>query len=436
MPHTQFVHAFREAAPYIHYLRGKTLVIGIASSLLQGQTLASIAADLNLLAALGIKLVLVHGSDCQINELCKQAQISPHFHQHRRVTDTAVLTLAQQACGQVQFAFQAALSLGFAHSPQRTPRLRVATGNFIVAKPLGVLDGVDMGYTGQVRKLDCAAMADYLAQNAIVLLSPMGVSMSGQAYHLAMAEVAAAAAIQLQAEKLIFLTEWDGIFHQNNELAHELTATQAHELLAETTPQSPILHAAVEALQHNVSRVQVLSGSLNGGLLRELFTREGVGTSIAPTPFMTVRAAQEFDIADIIALIRPLEERGVLVRRSREYLENHIHEFHVLENDRQIYGCVMLKQFADNADVAELACLVVSPNARDGGYGDLLLQHIISQTKILGKRRLFALTTHTSDWFAERGFQAACVDDLPPERALEYAESGRQSRVFVMDLSN
>ncbi len=429
-----FVHDFREAAPYIHYLRGKTLVIGIASRLLHGQILTGIAADLNLLAALGIRLVLVHGSDSQINRLCEQAQYDVAFYQNRRITDATVLQFAKQACGQLQVDFQAALSLGFAHSPQRTPRLRVVTGNLVTAKPLGVINGVDMGYTGQVRKLDAVAIGDYLAQQAIVLLSPMGASLSGQSYHLAMAEVAQEAAIALRAEKLIFLTEWDGIYNENNELVSELTTAQAEQYWQQDTPQRPILQAAVNALKQDVSRVQVLSGSQNGGLLRELFTREGVGTSIANTPFMTVRSAQEFDIADIIALIRPLEEQGVLVHRSREYLAEHIHEFNVLENDRQIYGCVMLKQFSGSPDVSELACLVVSPTARDGGYGDLLLQHVISQAKMANNKRLLALSTHTSDWFVERGFQAASVDDLPPERWTEYHASGRQSKVFVMDL--
>lgn len=437
MPHSVFVHTFREAAPYIHYLRGKTLVVGVASALLQGQTLLNLAADLNLLSILGIRLVLVHGSDKQMDDLCTQRGYAVRFHQHRRVSDETILQFAKQVCGQLQFELQAALSLGLAHTPQRTPRLRVATGNFLSAKPLGVLDGVDMGYTGMVRKVDYRAIEDYLQQNAMVLISPMGASLGGQTYHLAMAEVAEAVAVALRAEKLIFVTEWDGVVDELGQLAHELTLAQAQALLENNNSlvaQRPIVQAAVGALKGEVSRVQVISGVQNGALLRELFSREGVGTSIAPTPFMNVRSAQEHDIVDIIALIRPLEEKGVLVKRSRAYLEGHIREFSVLENDRQIYGCVALKSFVSCDDAAELACLVVSPEARDGGYGDLLLKHIVTQAKSLGIQRLFALSTHTADWFLERGFQSAQVSDLPNERQVDYHASGRQSKVFVLKL--
>lgn len=433
---SDFVYDFREAAPYIHYLRGKTVVIAIASSLLQEQTMASIAADLNLLAALGVRLVLVHDLTHQLEALCSQNQYDIQTHHDRHITDKTLLQFAKQACGQIQLDFQAALSLGFSHAPQRVPRLRVVTGNLIAAKPLGVIDGIDMGYTGVVRKIDLIAVNDYLAHNAIVLLSPIGSSLCGQNYVLTMEDVAQASAIALQAEKLIFLTEWHGIHHQNHQLLKELTTHQAQELIQSNTPYRTILQAAVQALNHHVSRVQILSGSLNGGLLRELFTREGIGTSISQTPFINIRKAQEYDITDIITLIRPLEEQGILLPRSREYLERHLHEFSVLENDCQIYGCVALKTFADSDDAVELACLVVSPQARDGGYGDLLLKSIISQTQALGKTNIFALSTQAGDWFIERGFQAACINDLPQERQAQYHANARQSKIFVLKLNH
>lgn len=438
-----FVQAFREAAPYIHYLRGKTLVVGVASDLLNARDLSDWVADLNLLAVLGIRLVLVHGSETQISQFCQQNDYPIRFHQHRRVCDAAVLNWAKAVCGQWQCDLQAALSVGVAKTVQRSAsRLRVVNGNVLVAQPLGVINGVDMGFAGEVRKVDSAAIGDYLEQNAIVLISPLGTSLSGQYYHLTMPDVAAAVAVALKAEKLIFLTSADGITDEHQQLRHELTREQAEtqlqharqQTVSHQDAQTLILQAAVQALQHDVSRVQVLSGSLNGGLLRELFTKEGVGTSIANTPFVSIRTAQEWDIADLMALIRPLEEQGVLMRRTQAHLAEHIHEFSVLEHDRQIDGCVALKQFADAPDVAELACLVVSPQARAGGYGDLLLKHLVAQAQALGKTRLFALSTHTSDWFVERGFVPCAVRDLPAERQAEYHANGRQSRVFVMDL--
>lgn len=430
-----FVQAFHEAAPYIHYLRGKTLVVGMASDLLANGCLNALAADFNLLAALGVRLLVVHGCDKQIAQLCQQHQHETPLHHNRRIIDETALQFAKFACGAAQFDFQAALSLGVARSPQRPPRLRVITGNFLTAKPLGVHNGIDMQFTGQVRKVDTAAIQDALDAQALVFISPMAASLGGQNYVLSMPEVAAELAIALQAEKLVFLTQENGVCNAQGQLLKNLTAQETRHLLAENgfaNQAHGLLQAALHALQQGISRVQILSGSQNGDLIRELFTRHGAGTSIAQDSFVNVRPAHERDIADIIALIRPLEERGILIHRSRDYLAAHINEFFVLEHDRQIYGCVAMKTFSGSPDAAELACLVVSPDARDGGYGELLLEQVLRQARQSGKTRLFALSTHTADWFSERGFQAAQPHDLPPERLADYLANGRQSKIFVL----
>lgn len=433
-----FVQAFREAAPYIHYLRGKTLVIGLSSDVLDTHYLNELASDFHLMAALGVRLVLVHGCQTQIEKMAKNQNYPIYFHQNRCIADEQVMQFAKQACGGIQFDFQAALSLGVARAPQRPPRVRVVQGNFLTAQPLGVIHGVDMRYTGQIRKVDFQAISDALDRQAIVLMNPIGTSLSGQNYVISMNEVAQAVAVALKAEKLIFLTKQLGILDKNQNLIRNLTASEASILLADEAishEQKPLLNTAIMALEQGVSRVQILSGHQNGDLLRELFTRDGAGTSIAQSPFMRVRAADEKDVADIMNLIKPLEEKGILLKRSREYMENHIQEFWVLEHDRQIYGCVALKNFSENQEVAELACLVVSPDARQGGYGELLLKQVIEQAKKNGKKRLFALSTHTVDWFTERHFQAANVDELPENRQKEYFENGRQSKILVLELT-
>lgn len=437
MRNSDFAQDFREAAPYIQYLRGKTIVIGIASSLLDDGHLNDMAADFNLIAALGVRLVLVHGCSTQIDALCAQHNHQSTFHQHRRITDLTVLHYAKQVCGQVQFDLQAALSLGYSHAPQKPPRLRTVTGNYLTAKPLGVIDGIDMHYTGQVRKVDAEAIKQSLDTQAIVIVSPIAASPVGQSYNLSMPDTACAVAAALQAEKLMFLTEQAGILDQEGQLISNLTAQEAEKLLTQPLAkpqQRALLSTSIAALNQHISRVQILSGRENGSLIKELFTRQGSGTSIAQSSFMQIRPAHERDIADIITLIRPLEARGVLVRRSKRYLEQHIREFSLLEHDQQIYGCVALKTFADSPDCAELACLVVSDGERDLGYGDDLLAYVINEAKKQNKKRLFALSTQTTDWFLEHGFQAACLNDLPLSRQAQYNQSNRQSKIFVLPL--
>ena len=270
----------------------------------------------------------------------------------------------------------------------------------------------------------------------MVLISPLGASLSGQLFSLSMADIAEAVAIALSAEKLIFLVEQEGIFDEQGKLLSNLSAEEARCLLSNqkiASNQHRLLHAAIHAVENQVQRCQILSGYQDGSLISELFTREGTGTSVAQAPFMRIRSANTGDIADIISLIRPLEERGILLKRSQEYLENHISEFFVLEHDRQIYGCVALKVF-EVEQVAELACLVVSPHAQDGGYGELLLEHVIQTSRSQGLYTLFALSTHTGDWFLERGFSVAPIEALPLSRLQEYHTSKRRSKIFQLSL--
>lgn len=437
MSKTKFVHAFREAAPYIHYLRDKTLVIGISSELLNSTTLLTLAADLNLLASLGVRLVLIFDAESQIQVQCHQYH-HPIQHIHGRLlVNQHMVNLAKQICGGLYFDFQAAFSLGFAHSPQRNPRLRLSSGNFISAKPMGVIDGTDMLYTGSVRKVDTAAIHSQLNERAIVLISPIATSLGGQSYFLSHYETAEAVAVALQAEKLIFIEKNAGISDGKGSFFNSLTAKEAQTLakqLPENDPIHTLLNVASHALSQGVSRVQILSGHNDGDLIQELFTRNGAGTSIAQDSLVTIRPAQERDIAEIINLIRPLEEQGILVHRSREYLEHRIQDFFVLENDRQICGCVALKHFHSTPEAAELACLAIAPETRTAGYGALLLKHICQIAKQQNKQHLFALSTHTADWFSERGFCSASITDLPPERIEEYHLSGRQSKIFLLKL--
>lgn len=431
-----FIRDFREAAPYIHYLRGKTLVVGIASGLIGGATLPTLAADLNLIASLGVRLVVVHGSRTQINVLSETAGITPQYHNGRRITDDAMLVYAKQACGMVRSDIEAALSFGLSQTPLRGKPLNIAGGNFVSARPLGVIDGIDMGYTGVVRKINTESILRNLNEGALVLISPLGHSLSGKTFNLSMGDIAESTAIALQAEKLIYLVDQEGILDAQGNVLSNLSAQEARSMLNNGSihpTQHRLLQSAVNAVENGVQRTQILSGLSNGSLIAELFTRHGVGTSLARNAFMSIRQAQSGDIPDIAALIRPLEEQGILLRRSREYLENHIGEFSVLEHDRQIYGCVALKTFSDGQS-GELACLVVSPEAQDSGYGELLLEHLLAQARSRNIRKLFALSTHTGEWFIERGFQTASPEDLPPERRHEYHESKRQSKVFVYPL--
>ncbi|AXT47713.1 MULTISPECIES: amino-acid N-acetyltransferase [Chromobacterium] len=427
----EFVLSFREAAPYINAYRGKTFVLAVSGETLQDGEFASLAQDINLLVSLGVRIVLVHGIRPQIEGLLKRHGIARLFHRDRRVTDAATMDVVKQAAGATRCDIEALLSMGMPNSPMHGAHLRVAGGNFVTAQPLGVLDGVDMQYTGQVRRADGAAIRARLDHGELVLLSPIGYSLTGEAFNLTMEELATHVAITLKAEKLIFVIEQRGVM-LDEELISTLTAQQAEDLLASGRLQDDVsayLPYAIRATREGIPRAHLISRHADGALLVEHFTRGGNGTMIARDPLVRVRNASIEDIGDIIGLIQPLEEQGVLVKRSREHLEVEIGEYSVLEHDGKIYGCVAMHPFPD-AGTAELACLAVAQDKRDGGFGEMLLKHVEYQARTQGLQSLFVLTTQTAHWFVERGFAEADKSALPLARQ-QFYNYQRRSKVFV-----
>jgi amino-acid N-acetyltransferase len=313
--------------------------------------------------------------------------------------------------------------------------IRVIAGNFITAKPLGVLDGVDMQYAGSVRKIDAEGIKAQLAIGNIVILSCLGASPTGEIFNLAMEEVAEAAASAISAEKLIFLTDSPGVTDSEGTLLSEMTTEMAERMITTGDWLSPdlkrYLPCAVRASRSGVGRVHLIDFNEDGTLLRELFSRDGVGTIITRESLEILRDARPDDIAGLVALIEPLEADGTLVRRSRELLEREITRFSVVEHDGMIVGCAALYPYGE--EQAELACVAVHPHFRRWGYGEQLLMRIETRARAMGIKRLFVLTTVTSHWFKERGFVAQTVDQLPVEKRLLY-NMQRRSKVFAKAL--
>ncbi|MDF0605427.1 amino-acid N-acetyltransferase [Neisseriaceae bacterium TC5R-5] len=434
MPSREFVLSFREAAPYIHAYRGKTFVLAINGEVLQSGEFSRLAQDINLLVSLGVRIVLIHGIRPQIESLLSQQHIPAQHHRRRRVTDANTMEIVKQVAGATRCDIEATLSMGMPNSPMHGAHLRVASGNFVTARPLGVLDGVDMQYTGQVRRIDSQAIRSRLDQGELVLLSPLGYSLTGEAFNLAMEELACQVAIALKAEKLSFMIEECGVVLAQK-LISTLTSQQAEELLAAgklSADVSAYLPYAIRATREGVARAHLISRHKDGALLLEHFTQGGNGTMIARDPLVRVRTATVEDIADILGLIQPLEEQGTLVKRNREHLEVEISHYAVLEHDDQIAGCVAMHSFRDEA-TAELACLAVSPHRRDAGFGEILLQHVEYQARAQGLLSLFVLTTQTSHWFVERGFVETDKNALPLARQQLYNEQ-RRSKVLLKTL--
>ncbi len=440
-PHT-FVPWFRAVAPYIHAYRGKTFVVAVAGEMIAAGKLNTFVQDLSILHAMGIKLVLVHGFRPQVNEQLAAKGHVCRFSHGLRITDPVALDAAQEAAGQLRFEIEAAFSQGLPNTPMANATVRVVSGNFLTARPVGIVDGVDFMHSGLVRRVDQAAIRRAIDIGALVLLSPFGFSPTGEAFNLTMEEVATSTAIALQADKLVFMTEIAGIHESQDDpesaIDTELALADARRLLASLpAPTQPTdtafyLRHCVMACEGGVERSHILPFATDGALLLEVFTHDGVGTMVVDEKLESLREATSDDVGGILQLIEPFERDGTLVRRGRTEIERDIATYTVIEHDGIIFGCAALMPYPE-ARTAEMAALTVSPLSQGQGDGERILKRVEQRAKAAGLDSLFVLTTRTMHWFIKRGFTQVDPDWLPEARKKKY-NWDRRSLVMVKKL--
>ncbi len=430
-----FVDWFRASSPYIHAHRGRTFVLALGGEAVESADFPNLVHDIALLHGLGIRLVLVHGARPQIEERLKLRNADMAVVNGLRITDDDALACVMEAAGAVRVQIEALFSQGLSNSPMAGACIRVASGNFVTARPLGVIDGIDYHHTGEVRRIDSEGIAQRLDAGAIALIPPLGYSPTGEVFNLNAADVAQAVAMAIGADKLIFLAE-QRVTDSRGRLIGNMSPGEVDEMLARRRKlpeqQARLLRDAAAACRGGVKRVHLLDRHQDGVLLSELFTRDGVGTLVTAGPYQRIRTAGIDDVGGILELIAPLEQAGVLVQRPRELLENEIDRFTLVERDGAVIACAALYPFPD-AGMAELACLAVSPDYRGQGHGDALLEHLEQQARQQGLSRLFVLTTRTAHWFRERGFEPADLKALPNQRRDLYNWQ-RGSKVFIKPL--
>jgi amino-acid N-acetyltransferase len=430
------INGFRNAAPYINAHRDHTFVIVFGGEAIHAVSFPNLVHDIALLYSLGVKLVLVHGARPQIETRLKRIDSNMRYHEGLRVTDEHALAAVKEAVGCVRIEIEALLSMGLVNTPMSGMKLRVCSGNFVIARPLGVRNGVDYQHTGKVRKIDAEAINGQLAQGNIVIMSPLGYSPTGEAFNLSASDVATAASIALPARKLIYLTENTGPRDKRDRPLRQLTVTQAQTLLSDNkgleTELQQCMGSAVTACLNGVDRAHLIERRIDGALFKEIYTRDGIGTLITAQSYEDLREASIDDAGGILELIAPLERSGVLVRRSREQLELEIRHFGVIERDGMIIACAALYPFATEG-VGELACLVVHSDYRNSSRGASLLKQLEDRARSMGLKQLFVLTTQTAHWFREQGFVEGDIAKLPVKRRRLYNYQ-RKSKIFFKSL--
>ncbi len=440
-----FVPWFRSVAPYIHKFRNQTFVVAIAGEAIAAGKLQHLAQDLAMIQSMGVKIVLVHGFRPQVNEQLKAKGHCSSYSHGMRITDEISLDCAQEAAGQLRYEIEAAFSQGLPNTPMAGSTVRMISGNFLTARPIGIVDGVDFQSSGLVRKVDTAGILRSLDFGAMVLLSPFGFSPTGEAFNLTMEEVATSVAIALQADKLIFVTEVPGIrLHPelpeavDNPINTELPLVQAEKMLADLpaanhpTDTAFYLQHCVQACKGGVERSHIIPFAVDGSILLEVYVHDGIGTMVVDEKLESLREASVDDAGGILQLIEPFEKDGTLVKRSRTEIERDIGLYTVIEHDGVIFACAALYPYPE-ARTAEMAALTVSPQVQGEGDGERILKRIEQRARAAGLASIFVLTTRTTHWFLKRGFELVDPDWLPDARKRKY-NWDRKSQVLVKKL--
>lgn len=436
---TELVEGFRHSVPYINTHRGKTFVIMLGGEAIEHENFSSIVNDIGLLHSLGIRLVVVYGARPQIDANLAAHHHEPLYHKNIRVTDAKTLELVKQAAGTLQLDITARLSMSLNNTPLQGAHINVVSGNFIIAQPLGVDDGVDYCHSGRIRRIDEDAIHRQLDSGAIVLMGPVAVSVTGESFNLTSEEIATQLAIKLKAEKMIGFCSSQGVTNDDGDIVSELFPNEAQargEAQEEKGDYNSgtvrFLRGAVKACRSGVRRCHLISYQEDGALLQELFSRDGIGTQIVMESAEQIRRATINDIGGILELIRPLEQQGILVRRSREQLEMEIDKFTIIQRDNTTIACAALYPFPEEK-IGEMACVAVHPDYRSSSRGEVLLERIAAQAKQSGLSKLFVLTTRSIHWFQERGFTPVDIDLLPESKKQLYNYQ-RKSKVLMADL--
>ncbi|EFA4985211.1 amino-acid N-acetyltransferase [Escherichia coli] len=436
---TELVEGFRHSVPYINTHRGKTFVIMLGGEAIEHENFSSIVNDIGLLHSLGIRLVVVYGARPQIDANLAAHHHEPLYHKNIRVTDAKTLELVKQAAGTLQLDITARLSMSLNNTPLQGAHINVVSGNFIFAQPLGVDDGVDYCHSGRIRRIDEDAIHRQLDSGAIVLMGPVAVSVTGESFNLTSEEIATQLAIKLKAEKMIGFCSSQGVTNDDGDIVSELFPNEAQARVEAQEEKGDynsgtvrFLRGAVKACRSGVRRCHLISYQEDGALLQELFSRDGIGTQIVMESAEQIRRATINDIGGILELIRPLEQQGILVRRSREQLEMEIDKFTIIQRDNTTIACAALYPFPEEK-IGEMACVAVHPDYRSSSRGEVLLERITAQAKQSGLSKLFVLTTRSIHWFQERGFTPVDIDLLPESKKQLYNYQ-RKSKVLMADL--
>ncbi|MCK9181616.1 MAG: amino-acid N-acetyltransferase [Fibrobacteraceae bacterium] len=430
----------REVFSYINRFKGQLFVLKIEDSLMDNPLFPVLMRDITLLHKAGVKVLIVPGTRKSIDKQLVAWEIESKFAAGIRLTSEEALPLIEQASLGVAQRIMSHLTASGCHGIQ---------GNWVMARSLGIIDGVDYMRTGKIERIEKDILEHLLSEDFIPILPPIGWNKLGHAYNLSSTELATELCKYLVVGKLFFIGSENGIRSEGLKTGQDtkylestdsgvisaLDIDQAEEIL-KLNPnldfaQVDYLQNAIRACKAGANRVHLISGEIQGSVLQEVFSSRGDGTMVYANQYSSIRPATVDDIPDILRIMQDYIAKGYLIPRTQESISEKLSDYVVYSIDNAIHGCGAIHAFEDGS--AEVAAIAVAANYRKSGVGAAIVRHLIATGRMKGYKKLFLLTTQALDWFYPFGFRDGTLNDLPPTKRNNY-NLKRNSRILILSL--
>ena len=416
---------------YLKKFKNATIVIYLDDKLFDSPLFSSHIKDIALLHDSGLKVVIVPGAKKRIDEVLESAGITWTYNNNIRITDDKAMPLIKMAAFDVSNIVMTNLAAN---------KINAVIGNWVRSRGMGIIKGQDFGTAGEIDRLQIDAVHKILEDGFIPIFPCIGWNSNGQPYNISSLNLAQKVAVSLEADKLFFVMDEQGINISNYKIPEGFPVSETGDVPAMTVEEAEkiikinerslvtrLLELSLVACKKGVTRVHILDGKLDGVLPCEIFSELGSGTMIYTNDDGGIRFMTEGDIPRVLSVMRPFVENGKLLPRTEQQLLDKIDDYIVYDFDGGIRACAALHIYPD--DQAEIAAVAVDENFKHMGIGEKMIKYLLEHAKTFKLKSVFILTTQAADWFQSQGFKPDSIESLPPERRAKWTHE-RNSKVL------
>jgi amino-acid N-acetyltransferase len=433
----EHVETIREVLSYLEQFRETTFVVKIDNTIVNDPLFSITVKDLCLLHEAGIRIAIIPGATGRIDEILGSYSIQYRYVKGVRVAGEDAVPFIKMAAFDVANRLMTMLAAN---------GVNAVVGNWVRARGVGVIDGVDYKSAGIPEGVRGDTVRKVLEDDMIPVFPCIGWSSVGRPYNVSSNELAVMVATSLGAEKLFFISSRDGFNASSFSVPQTVAVAPGGRIANFSLPdleeffnlnpgrdkELEFLRRAQRACAAGVERVHILDGRIEGVILKETFSNLGSGTMVYSKSYSGIRPMKLIDVSDVLRLMQPFVERGILLPRTEAQLEEGIADFVVFEVDDSVHACAALHEFPDGQ--AEIAGIAVDPNFAHLGVGPKIVDYLCDRAKKKGLASVFVLTTQTADWFEKLGFEERDPSILPEKKRQAY-NLQRKSRVFSRKLA-